>query len=58
MKTLEEVVVALECAIKVMEKQKEMNEMVIKTFNQVDQELDLLKVAVGEMKKEVRACRA
>ena len=39
-------------------KQHEFNTMVVKTLSQYEQELELLKVAVGELKKEVRACQA
>lgn len=58
METLEEVIKALELAGNVMEKQREMNEMMIKTFCTIEQELELLKVAVGELKREVRSCQA
>ena len=54
---LQQITTCLEMVHKQQQKQHEFNTMVVKTFQKIEQDLDLLKVAVGELKKEVRVCR-
>ena len=51
---LEQITACLEMCHKQNQKQHEFNTMVVKTFAKMEMELDLLKAAVGELKKEVR----
>jgi hypothetical protein len=37
--------------------QSELNKMVIQSLNVMEQDIQLLKVGFGELKKEVRVCR-
>jgi hypothetical protein len=51
---LQQITTCLEMVHKQQQKQHEFNVMAVKTFGQMQQELDLLKATVGELKKEVR----
>jgi wyosine [tRNA(Phe)-imidazoG37] synthetase (radical SAM superfamily) len=55
---LEQITACLEMCHKQNQKQHEFNTMVVKTFAKMEQELELMKVTLGELSKEVRACRA
>ena len=54
---LEQITACLEMCHKQNQKQHEFNTMVVKTFAKMEGELELLKVTVGELVKEVKACR-
>jgi len=55
---LEQITACLEMCHKQNQKQHEFNTMVVKTFAKMEGELELLKLAVGQLKKEVRYERA
>jgi hypothetical protein len=51
---LEKITACLEMCHKQNQKQHEFNTMVVKTFAKMEGELELLKLAVGQLKREVK----